>query len=80
MLLSTSTYSTTAAQYVPFQILLTFLLQDYHVIMIEKQTTPEQVLSYVYDPDTTLDFPCQFHKYVIAAIRSCQTLKPQYRR
>lgn len=49
---------------------------DYHVILVNQQNDN----CFVYDFDSTLDFPCSFDEYVSLAIRSDDDLHEEHRR
>lgn len=55
----------------------TFIVWDYHVILIHKKNGGESV---VYDFDTTLDFPCDFKVYVSLCIRDETNITHIYHR
>ena len=55
-----------------------YLLQDYHVILIHKNVNAKQ--SWVYDLDSRLDFPCDFHTYCKLTIRDDDSVQPMFQR
>ena len=51
-------------------------LQDYHVILIDKSSSPPLI----YDFDTALPFPTDASNYLLRSIRSETRLAPPYHR
>lgn len=59
-----------------YEIILIFVWQDYHVLLIYKGEGE----SIVYDLDTILPFPCRFTTYLEYAIDKDSLLKPEFHR
>ncbi|XP_062870296.1 protein N-terminal glutamine amidohydrolase [Trichomycterus rosablanca] len=53
------------------------VIWDYHVVLLHVNALGQ---SFIYDPDTTLPFPCPFDVYSSEAFQSDEFIKPAFRR